>query len=69
VAFYTETSKHTQQNGFPICKIAEELPLSVANSHKENRNNLFISQVIMSPACPVPDVTPQDSVQLEESSF
>lgn len=69
MAFYTETGKHSQQNGFAICEFAEELPFTVANSHKEKWNNLSVSQVIVPPSCPVPDVAPQDSVQFEECSF
>jgi hypothetical protein len=57
-----EAGKHTEQNSFTIVKFAEELPFSIANSHKKERNDLPVSKVIMPSPCPVPDVAPQNPV-------
>ena len=69
MAFDTETGEHPEQNGFPIGKLAEELPLPVAYSHEEQRDDFPVSEIVVSSPCPVPDVAPQDSVELVECTL
>jgi len=64
-----EKGKHSQQNSIPIRELAEELPFTVTDRHKQERDNLSVPKVVVSSACPVPDVTPDESVQQEECLF
>ena len=59
--------KHSEQNCFSVGKLAKELPFSVANCHKQKRYNLSVSKIVVSSACPVPNVPPQYPVQFEEN--
>ena len=65
MAFNFEKAEHSQQDGFSVGKLAEELPFSVANGHKQERNYLSIPKVVVPSACPVPVVAPQNLVQFE----
>ena len=62
-----EKGKHSEQDGFSVGKFAKELPFSVANGHKQERYNLSVPKVVVSSACPIPDVSPQYPVQFEEN--
>jgi len=35
MAFNSEKSEHSEQNGFTLMKFAEELPFSMAHGHKQ----------------------------------
>ena len=67
MTFDLEKAEHSQQDSFSVGKLAKELPFSIANGHKQERNDLSVSKVVMPSACPVPDVAPQYPVQFEES--
>jgi hypothetical protein len=69
MAFDAKTGEHSEQYGFSIGKLAEELPFPIAYPHKEQRNDFPVSEIVMPSPCPVPDVTPQDSVELVESAL
>lgn len=58
-----EAGKQTKQNNFAIVEFAEELPIPVADTHKNKRNDFSVAQLIMPASSPVPDVPPKDSVQ------
>jgi len=64
MAFDVEASEHSKQDDVAIVEFSEELPFASANTHKIERNNFPVPEVVMSPSCPVPDVAPQDPVQL-----
>ena len=63
VAFDLEVGKHTEQDSLAIVELTEELPFSIANTHKDERNDFPVSEFIMPSPSPVPDVAPQYSVQ------
>ncbi len=69
VADNSEGRKHTHENNFPIAEFAKKLPLAVANTHKQEGNDVTISQIVMSSSCPVPDVAPENAVKFIECSL
>jgi len=58
----TEGGKHAKKDNITLIEFAKELPFSVANTHKEERADFSVTQIVMQSPCPIPDVTPQDAI-------
>jgi hypothetical protein len=69
VAENPEGRKQAQQDSIPVAEFAKELPLSVSYTHKQETNNFAIPQLVMSSPCPVPDVSPENTVYFVERSL
>ena len=54
--------KHTKKDGITIIEFAKELPFAVANTHKKERDDFSVTQIVMQSPRPIPDVTPQDAI-------
>ncbi|MDP4227702.1 MAG: hypothetical protein Q8910_15160 [Bacteroidota bacterium] len=62
MTFNLEEAKHAEQDSLSIIELAEELPFSISNAHKNQGNDFPVSKVIVSSSSLVPDVPPQYTV-------
>ena len=62
-------SERTEINAFSVGKLSGEYPSSVSKSGEVERHYFPVSQIVVTPSGPIPDVSEQDSVQQVECLF